>query len=319
LTDRTPRTRVGVIGLGSIAKRVYLPELLQRTDVDVVGVASRKLSTAQDIGAQHRVEKCLDSVDALLGLGLDIAFVHASTPAHNEIVRTCLDAGVHVYVDKPLTDSASTSTELAHLAQTKGLLLAVGFNRRFAPLHVQARELVPMPDSVSMYKHRTSLDDRSVRSTVFEDVIHLVDTLQWALNDEAVLVDYQRSLDEQGRLISAVGTLKGASAVGTFAMNWHAGSDVERLTMVGGGTSAEVVNLERLTVAHHDKVDRVSKTCLFDLSDFSSWSTIHHRRGFTDLISHVFSSLDKPARCQVEASRVLATHVLAEEIVRRSS
>nr|WP_311198829.1 Gfo/Idh/MocA family oxidoreductase [Paenibacillus sp. YPD9-1] len=65
--------------------------------------------------------------------------MHSPTSTHFDIVMRCIEAGVAVYVDKPLSGSWEESVKMAAYAESKGVLLAAGFNRRFAPLYAEAK------------------------------------------------------------------------------------------------------------------------------------------------------------------------------------
>jgi dethiobiotin synthetase len=92
------------------------------------------------------------------GRGLDGALVHAATAAHPDIVRRLLDAGVPTMVDKPIADNAAESEALVDLAETRGVSLMVGFNRRFAPVYRDAAALnLPL---VVMQKNRADQPTR---------------------------------------------------------------------------------------------------------------------------------------------------------------
>lgn len=64
---------------------------------------------------------------------IDACFVHVATKVHGAVVRQLLQAGIHVFVDKPLSEELAEVKELQALAAAKNLRLMVGFNRRFAP------------------------------------------------------------------------------------------------------------------------------------------------------------------------------------------
>ena len=124
--------RIGVVGLGSIAQKAWLP---------VLGAAeSWTLQAAWSPGKEKALRICetwrmpyADSLDALAAQ-CDAVFVHTSTASHYEVVNHLLNAGVHVCVDKPLADKLSEAETLVELAARRRLTLMVGFNRRFAPL-----------------------------------------------------------------------------------------------------------------------------------------------------------------------------------------
>ncbi|SQC42068.1 oxidoreductase family, NAD-binding [Klebsiella pneumoniae] len=127
------RLRIGVVGLGSIAQKAWLP---------VLGAAeSWTLQAAWSPGKEKALRICetwrmpyADSLDALAAQ-CDAVFVHTSTASHYEVVNHLLNAGVHVCVDKPLADKLSEAETLVELAARRRLTLMVGFNRRFAPLY----------------------------------------------------------------------------------------------------------------------------------------------------------------------------------------
>lgn len=64
-----------------------------------------------------------------------------ATSVHFEIAKQCLNAGVAVFIDKPVSEKLQEVQELQQLAKEKGLLFMVGFNRRFAPMVDQLKQL----------------------------------------------------------------------------------------------------------------------------------------------------------------------------------
>jgi predicted dehydrogenase len=127
------RVRIGVIGAGTFARTVLIPELVRTGDVTAIatrtGVSAR--ATAQRFAASLATtepEAVIESsqVDAVV-----IATRHN---LHASLAAAALRAGKHVFVEKPM---ALTELELADLeaaADESGLVFMVGFNRRFAPL-----------------------------------------------------------------------------------------------------------------------------------------------------------------------------------------
>jgi predicted dehydrogenase len=70
--------------------------------------------------------------------------IHVTTPpqSHYEIARQCLEAGCHVYVEKPFTLFATEAEELVALANEKGLRLTAGHDEQFSPAMQRMRQLV---------------------------------------------------------------------------------------------------------------------------------------------------------------------------------
>ncbi|UUZ83247.1 Gfo/Idh/MocA family oxidoreductase [Paenibacillus sp. P26] len=111
--------RIGIIGLGDIAQKVYLPLLTANPQVEIAGIASRSAETVDRLAGLYRTERCY-SLPESLGLRPEAVFVHSPTETHEEIVMACLKEGIHVYVDKPLSYDYSASERMAGYAEERG-------------------------------------------------------------------------------------------------------------------------------------------------------------------------------------------------------
>ncbi|WP_426451247.1 Gfo/Idh/MocA family protein [Paenibacillus sp. S-38] len=309
------RTRIGIIGLGDIARKVYLPLLSADGTVEIAGIASRSEATVEQLGEQYRIAGRYKSVGELLQEAQpEAVFVHSPTGTHEEIVTACLQAGVHVYVDKPLSYELPASERMAALAEERGLLLGVGFNRRFAPLYTAAKAWLDEAggfDQAVAVKHRTKLQSLSAKETLYDDLIHMLDLLLWLGGDEAEAAAYLERSNAAGQLLHCTGTLTfgqraGHGAIGQFGMVREAGSDLERLELHGSYRSAEVVNLEQAVWMESGSNPKHQS--------FGTWDTILHRRGFTGVVSHFLNTLSDPQSCTVRADRVLRVHRLVEKL-----
>lgn len=304
--------KVGIIGLGDIAQKAYLPVLAAHSGVDIAGVMSRSAETVERVGRSIRVPGRYTSLDRMLGeTDLDAVFVHSPTETHYDIVMQCLRAGVHVYVDKPLSYDIGESEDMAQCARETGKLLAVGFNRRFAPLYAEAKAWMEAAGGFRLCtaeKHRIRQQKHGVKQTLYDDLIHMMDLTLWLSGESEPEVWYRQQIDEEGRLLWASGTLALSSGQGeaTFSMVRSAGLDVERLELHGGGRSARVVNLEQGQFAEAGKAPREA--------GFGSWESIQLRRGFTGAVEHFLASLSRPEGCSISADKVLPVHKLIERL-----
>lgn len=304
--------KVGIVGLGDIAQKAYLPVLAAHDGVEIAGVMSRSAETVERIGRSLRVAGRYTSLDRLLGEAeLDAVFVHSPTETHYSIVMQCLQAGVHVYVDKPLSYDIGESEELARCARETGKLLAVGFNRRFAPLYVEAKawmEAVGGFRLCTAEKHRTRQQKHGAKQTLYDDLIHMMDLVLWLSGETVPEVSYRQQADADGRLLWASGRFAVASGQGeaAFSMVRSAGLDLERLELHGGGRSARVVNLEQGLFAEAGGAAREA--------GFGSWEPVPLRRGFTGAVEHFLASLSDPAACSISADKVLPVHRLIERL-----
>ena len=110
------RTRIGIVGAGNIASIAQLPTLVERDDVELAALVSRRpdpgpLMRRWGFGAAYgTVEDMLTAED------LDAVFVLTPRSEHALAVDACLRRGVDVFCEKPLAPSADEAERLADLA-----------------------------------------------------------------------------------------------------------------------------------------------------------------------------------------------------------
>jgi predicted dehydrogenase len=98
---------------------------------------------ARDAAAQYGACAVGDFKDLLDEV--DLVSVVVPTESHYEVARACLDAGVHVLVEKPITSSLEQADALIALAEQKGLVLGVGHLERFNPAFVDLSGMLDRP------------------------------------------------------------------------------------------------------------------------------------------------------------------------------
>lgn len=237
--------RIAIIGLGTIAQKAYLPIITARNDVELV-FCTRNEAVLARLSAMYRVSEAVSDLNALLVKGVDAAFVHTATESHGAIASTLLQHGIHVYVDKPLAYSYQAASALAEVAQRSGRLLMVGFNRRFAPMY---SSLARHPDRqfIMMQKNRTLLPDNA-RRFIFDDFIHVVDTLRYLapgpIEDTRVT-----SLHHEGQLHAVMLHCAGAGWTASGLMNRNNGVTEETLELMNPGNKWAVRGLN--TTVHY--------------------------------------------------------------------
>jgi predicted dehydrogenase len=101
------------------------------------------IERARAVVSPYGTVRSTDSYDAILS-DPDVAAVAIATPAgtHFDLVRSALEAGKHVLVEKPLTPSAADGEKLAALAQQSGLILMCDHTYCYTPAVQRIRELI---------------------------------------------------------------------------------------------------------------------------------------------------------------------------------
>ncbi|MCI3029285.1 Gfo/Idh/MocA family oxidoreductase [Desemzia sp. C1] len=217
--------KIGIIGLGDIAKKAYLPVLTEKEGIELA-LCTRNLEKLEQLAKKYRLTESVTTVEELIKSGIQAAFVSAATEAHFELTKKLLENGIHVYVDKPLSFSFEESQQLVDLAKEKNLIAMVGFNRRFSPMISRLKDY-GKPDLVFIQKNRFQ-NAQDPRTFVVEDFIHVVDTLRF-LMDREVVDSHVRYLEKDGLLQNVVLELigDGCTAIGIMNKNGSSSNKVD--------------------------------------------------------------------------------------------
>lgn len=294
--------RVGVVGLGDIAQKAYLPVLADRPGI-TLSLMTRDAERLARIGRQFGASRCVTQFDELLDGGIDVAFVHASTDAHLDLVAQLLSADVHVLVDKPLAPTLAGARHLVELAEQRGRSLAVGFNRRFAPAYAALARLDRTV--ILMQKHRVGLPGEP-RRLVFDDFIHVIDTLRFLLPSGQEQVDIRCAVAD-GLLRTVTIALQVGDVTALGVMHRVSGSDEEVLEVLGSGHKHRVVDLAQTWRHDAEEPEAVRLTRRGD------WTPVPTQRGFAAM-SAAFLDAVRAGRT-VSARDALRTHELCEDVV----
>ena len=291
--------RVALVGLGDIARKAYLPVLAADPEIEPVFV-TRDPIVRRELGRSWRVPRTYEHIEDALASGVDAAFVHAATPAHVPIVTVLLDAAVPTLVDKPLAESYDEGARLVDLADRRQAGLMVAFNRRFAPAY---REVAAWPDLdvVLLHKHRRGLPD-SPRRVVFDDFIHVVDTLRYLVGASDRFRVSARMAD--GLLHRVLMTVEDGERVGIGTMDRDSGTTQEVLEATAPGRRIRIVEMAEVTRYEHG-VEAVARR--------DEWTSVSAQRGFAAMCAEFLDAV-RTGR-PLDAADALETHRICERIV----
>ncbi len=134
--------RAAVIGVGHLG-RFHAQKYAALRDVELKAVVDASAPRAQQVAAETGAAPETDYRRVLPGI--DVASIVVPTEQHFDVARDCLEAGVHVLVEKPVTETVAQAGRLVELADRKGLTLQVGHLERFNPAFLAAREAIDGP------------------------------------------------------------------------------------------------------------------------------------------------------------------------------
>lgn len=136
----TDANGVAFIGFGNYAKSVLLPAVRKVKGVTLTTVVTRSGLSASHAGEKHSFANvATDPVVAFADVHTGTVFIATRHDSHAQLTADALRAGKNVFCEKPLALDADGLADVMAAAATAPGLLAVGFNRRFAPLLRQAK------------------------------------------------------------------------------------------------------------------------------------------------------------------------------------
>ena len=123
-----------LVGAGNIAQNLHLPILSAMGGVKVLGIVDKQIPKARIIADKFNVPHVTRSLDEALRLpGVDAVVVTTSTDAHAEVAIASVNAGKHVFIERPAARTLQETIDIKSAANDAGMHVMIGMNHRFRP------------------------------------------------------------------------------------------------------------------------------------------------------------------------------------------
>lgn len=241
-----PRTiRVGIIGCGKVAAEHHLPALRRVPGARVVTAVDVDPARLNRVADRFGIEQRLADYRMLLERDdIDLVAVLTSTPSHAELGLAVLDAGKHMFMEKPATLTLADGERLVERAARSSRLSMVGYNLRRHRLALRMREIVAsgalgqIHAVRSAYTHWRSSDDvpewhrtRALGGgVVLNEAVHHFDLWRFLLGREVARISsctLPSSEYEDQVCVVAARMSDGVLASGVFALKTSPHCEVE--------------------------------------------------------------------------------------------
>ncbi|NEP80728.1 MAG: Gfo/Idh/MocA family oxidoreductase [Okeania sp. SIO3B3] len=202
--------RVGVIGVGNMGQH-HARVLNLLKDTELVGVADINVERGLDTASKYQVRFFEDYKDLLPHV--DAVCVAVPTLQHYAVGMTCLEAGVHVLIEKPIAASIAEAEFLVNTAAEANRILQVGHIERFNPAFQELSKVLKTEDLLALEAHRMSPYSHRANdvSVVLDLMIHDIDLLLELVASPVV------KLTASGSSVSSSGNLDYVTATLGFA------------------------------------------------------------------------------------------------------
>lgn len=299
--------RIGVVGLGKIAQKAYLPVMAAMQDQVEWVLCTRNSEKLGSLQQKYGFKKAVHTVLELLAEKIDAVFIHTPTSTHVAYIREFLEAGVHVYVDKPISDNYAEVEKLYQLAAEQHLLLTAGFNRRFAPF--EAKLQTKQEQAVIKVEKNRADTEQAVQFAVFDLMIHAVDTALFIAGidaSEELTCQYQVLADNDLLQYCAL-TIQTAQKNIVASINMQAGANLEISEVQQAAATQRLTDLTQL---------QTMTTAGVQTEEFPDWTPTLERRGFGPIIRAFVNAVANPEHPNpVSPASSLLSHRLCQNLL----
>ncbi len=188
---------LGIIGAGSYVKAMHLPKLKTLGgEFWVRGIASRTGASAAAAARRYKVPLTASDYRVLLDdPSVEAVLIATRHATHARIALDALDAGKHVFIEKPMTTTVADADRIVAAADRQGLVVRVGFNRRFSPYLLALREAIGR-SGVRMLYARANIgalandwsNTTAEGGRLLGEGVHFFDLANWFMGGEPVAI-----------------------------------------------------------------------------------------------------------------------------------
>jgi len=133
----------GLIGVGGISQSQHLPNLTRAEGVRLKTVCDLREDLLKQMQAKYGVPHATtDHREVLADPEIDAVLIATREDAHVPLTVEALKAGKHVYVEKPLAETAEQARPVLEAQKASGKFVVIGHNRRFAPAYRKVMEIL---------------------------------------------------------------------------------------------------------------------------------------------------------------------------------
>jgi predicted dehydrogenase len=197
---KAPAGKLGValIGAGNLARWEHLPNLQKVPEVHLRAIHSNSGVRGKSYGTRFKSDYCTtDYTQILADPDVHLVFIASRNQYHASQALEALQAGKHVFVEKPMALTEDECDQLTHAVNESGCQLTVGFNRRFAPFYLDLKKKLAKRSAPAVLQCRINspgisgsywMADPSIGGAILGEACHFVDLMYWLLDSEPLSV-----------------------------------------------------------------------------------------------------------------------------------
>jgi len=256
--------RLGVAGAGSFAGSVLVPAFARVERARLATIVSGRGITARKLGKRFGFGEASTDFAALCASpSVDAVVIATRHHLHAEQAAAALEAGKHVFVEKPLALDREGLDRVRRVAERSGRVLTVGFNRRFAPLarkletffrgRASPLTMVYRVNAGPLPKESWILDPAIGGGRILGEVCHFVDLLSFVCGGLPVRVQAACAGGDPDEVLATLAFSDGSIGTIAYCTQGDPAYPKERLEVLGGARLAVLDDFRALELAKDGK------------------------------------------------------------------
>ena len=288
--------KLAFVGAGRRAQSAHYPTVNRVENSTIEAVAELDEIRMGEVVDEYDIPRTFgDYREMIEVVDPDVVYIVMGQEVMTSIAVECMNAGKHVFIEKPAGASAEESNQLLESAKSNDVICAVGYQRRFASVTTEAMKLVKEKGGATLAVgefHKNLLGTpEPIRSTMWDDICHIVDLVRFMVGSEVKELNGFRDMNGSNWINDYSALIKFESgATGALLANRSSGGRTLRAELHGIGIGCYIQIPEQIEIFQDNSNPVILTGGSINKSDAGR---VHDYDGTMEMHNHLISSIQK--------------------------
>ena len=288
--------KLAFVGAGRRAQSAHYPTVNRVENSTIEAVAELDEIRMGEVVDEYDIPRTFgDYREMIEVVDPDVVYIVMGQEVMTSIAVECMNAGKHVFIEKPAGASPEESNQLLESAKSNDVICAVGYQRRFASVTTEAMKLVKDKGGATLAVgefHKNLLGTpEPIRSTMWDDICHIVDLVRFMVGSEVKELNGFRDMNGSNWINDYSALIKFESgATGALLSNRSSGGRTLRAELHGIGIGCYMQIPEQIEIFQDNSNPVILTGGSINKSDAGR---VHNYDGTMEMHNHLISSIQK--------------------------
>lgn len=288
--------KLAFVGAGRRAQSAHYPTVNRVENSTIEAVAELDEIRMGEVVDEYDIPRTFgDYREMIEVVDPDVVYIVMGQEVMTSIAVECMNAGKHVFIEKPAGASPEESNQLLESAKSNDVICAVGYQRRFASVTTEAMKLVKEKGGATLAVgefHKNLLGTpEPIRSTMWDDICHIVDLVRFMVGSEVKELNGFRDMNGSNWINDYSALIKFESgATGVLLANRSSGGRTLRAELHGIGIGCYMQIPEQIEIFQDNSNPVILTGGSINKSDAGR---VHDYDGTMEMHNHLISSIQK--------------------------